>query len=183
MSAVLRIESVTLRKPGVALPVAPLIRNQREGIWSDQVPAERAGRGANGILYHFTVFTLCSFLQRHQLLLPLCTHTTSWSSSLVSGEGLIRMYDSLFPWSVIPSDTGREEVSGAGNKIGTGYTAGCATSVLHTQNRGYVTVTHETGRQIQIKMDTGRIHREQQTVNKQWRNRKSGLSLHYKFHM
>ncbi|KAG7243468.1 hypothetical protein INR49_011024, partial [Caranx melampygus] len=82
MSAVLRIESVTLRKPGVALPVAPLIRNQREGIWSDQ---------------------------RYQLLLPLCTHTTSWSSSLVSGEGLIRMYDSLFPWSVIPSDTGRKE--------------------------------------------------------------------------
>lgn len=46
----------------------------------------------------------------------------------MSGGGLMRIYDSLFPWSVIPSDTGRKEVSKAGNEVGTGYTAGRATS-------------------------------------------------------
>lgn len=73
-------------------------------------------------------------LQSHKLRLVPCTYTTSCSSSLVSGEGLMRMYDSLFPWSVIPSDTGRKEVSEAGNKIGTGCTTSCATST-HTEQR------------------------------------------------
>lgn len=46
----------------------------------------------------------------------------------------MRMYDSLLPWSVNPSDAGRTEVSEAGNKIGAGYTAGCAASA-HTDQR------------------------------------------------
>lgn len=45
MGAVLRIEPVALSEPGVALPAAPLIGYQREGVWSDQVPAEGAQTG------------------------------------------------------------------------------------------------------------------------------------------
>lgn len=36
----------------------------------------------------------------------------------------MRMYDSLFPWSVIPSDTGRGEVCEAGNEAGRGNRGG-----------------------------------------------------------
>lgn len=43
MGAVLHIELVALREPSAALPVAAaLIGDLREGVWSDQVPAEGA---------------------------------------------------------------------------------------------------------------------------------------------
>lgn len=54
----------------------------------------------------------------------------------------MRIYDSLFPWSVIPSDTGRKEVSKAGNEVGTGYTAGRATSA-HAEQALCYTESHD----------------------------------------
>lgn len=42
MGAVVRLEPVALCQPGAALPAAPLIGYQREGVWSDQVPADGA---------------------------------------------------------------------------------------------------------------------------------------------
>lgn len=51
MGAVLRVEPVALREPGTALPAAPLIGHQREGVWPDQVPADGTQTGAtNSIL-------------------------------------------------------------------------------------------------------------------------------------
>ncbi len=55
MGAVLCIEPVALWEPGAALPAAALIGYQREGVWSDQVPAD----GAQTHKWNPLIFCIC----------------------------------------------------------------------------------------------------------------------------
>lgn len=59
MGAVLCIKPVALWEPGAALSVAALIGYQREGIWSNQVSANRSTGKYQSVI--FVYFTLCSF--------------------------------------------------------------------------------------------------------------------------
>lgn len=88
MGAVLRIKPGALWEPSAALPAAPLIGHQREGVWSDQVPADGAQEQQTE---HNPVILCAHFGVLSISCVHVCTHTTSCSSSLVSGEGLMRM--------------------------------------------------------------------------------------------